>query len=191
MFFFGVLDCGQRSNCQWTLQITLHTRTPSAGSPFDPSAKMIGIYCVAMHSLILHAILSASPRAVKIETSFLRYSDGLLIRFHPIDFDCSKPVLHSKNCPLIMTFPPPPPPPPAAPAGNRAQTATTTPQPPAVTAIGPPGTFKIELLIFNGYSYKDHWAYWVGSHSNPDIGVLIHAVGDVEKGLQFSDQTQP
>lgn len=84
-----------------------------------------------------------------------------------------------------MTFPPPPPPPPAAPAGNRAQTATTSPQPPAVTAIGPPGTFKIELLIFNGYPYMDHWAYWVGSHSNPDIGVLIHAVGDVRNGFSF------
>ncbi|KAJ5573732.1 uncharacterized protein N7459_008159 [Penicillium hispanicum] len=85
-----------------------------------------------------------------------------------------------------MTIPPLPPPlPPPPPAGNKAQAVTTTPKPPVVTTTGPQGAFKVELLIFNGHPYKDHWAYWFESRSDPDVGVVIHVVGDVRKGFEF------
>ncbi|ODM20279.1 hypothetical protein SI65_03332 [Aspergillus cristatus] len=88
-----------------------------------------------------------------------------------------------------MSFPssktgasPPPPPPPAArqtPANSQA------PKPPVVPATGPAGAFMVELLVYNGAPFKDHWAYWVRSHEDPDIGVLMHAAGDVRNGFKF------
>ncbi|QQK42088.1 kinase-like domain-containing protein [Penicillium digitatum] len=77
---------------------------------------------------------------------------------------------------------PPPPPPP----GPRQTTARPqAPLPPAVAPSGPPGAFLVELLIYNGAPFKDHWSYWVRSHQDPDLGVLIHAAGDVRNGFQF------
>jgi hypothetical protein len=65
---------------------------------------------------------------------------------------------------------------------------TATPVPPDVAAEGPPGAFLVELLISNGAPFKDHWAYWVRSHSDPNIGVKIHATGDVRNGFIFEVQ---
>ncbi|KAH8435332.1 uncharacterized protein LDX57_012961 [Aspergillus melleus] len=79
------------------------------------------------------------------------------------------------------TAPPPPPPPqPAQPATFPQATS-----PPAVPPSGSPGAFLVELLIYNGAPFKDHWAYWVRSHQNPDLGVRMHAAGDVMNGFQF------
>ena len=74
--------------------------------------------------------------------------------------------------------PPPPPPPPAAetPSG---------PEPPVVAEEGPDGAFLVELLAYRGWPFKDHWAYWVRSHADHEVGVLIHATGDVRSGFQF------
>ena len=76
--------------------------------------------------------------------------------------------------------PPPPPPQPAQTASN-----PQTPRPPTVPPSGPPGAFLVELLIYNGAPFKDHWAYWVRSHQDPDLGVRMHAAGDVMNGFQF------
>lgn len=43
----------------------------------------------------------------------------------------------------------------------------------------------VELLIWNGSPFKDHWAYFVGSHADPNIGVKIHATGNVRSGFEF------
>lgn len=43
----------------------------------------------------------------------------------------------------------------------------------------------VELLIYNGSPFKDHWAYYVRSHTEVDIGVRIHATGDVRNGFKF------
>jgi hypothetical protein len=43
----------------------------------------------------------------------------------------------------------------------------------------------VELLITNGSPFKDHWAYFVRSHADPDIGVKIHATGNVRTGFEF------
>ncbi|KAJ5542925.1 hypothetical protein N7535_005347 [Penicillium sp. DV-2018c] len=59
------------------------------------------------------------------------------------------------------------------------------PRPPAVAPSGPPGAFLVELLIYNGAPFNNHWSYWVRSHQDPDIGVLIHAAGEVRTGFQF------
>ncbi|KAJ5154935.1 uncharacterized protein N7500_010374 [Penicillium coprophilum] len=56
---------------------------------------------------------------------------------------------------------------------------------PAVPLIGPTGAFMVELLIWNGSPFKDHWAYFVRSHADPDIGVKIHATGNVRNGFEF------
>lgn len=73
--------------------------------------------------------------------------------------------------------PPPPPPPPAV--------GKDVPKPPVVPPEGPAGAYLVELLIFNGWPFKDHWAYWVRSSSEPDIGVQLHATGDVRNGFEF------
>ncbi|OAA35527.1 hypothetical protein NOR_07912 [Metarhizium rileyi] len=62
---------------------------------------------------------------------------------------------------------------------------TLQPKPPSVNFNGPAGAFLVELLIYNGAPFKDHWAYWVRSHHEPEIGVFIHATGDVRNGFQF------
>ncbi|RYO76717.1 hypothetical protein DL766_004165 [Monosporascus sp. MC13-8B] len=80
---------------------------------------------------------------------------------------------------------PPPPAPPPPPAIKQAPAPPPGPKPPNVTGTGPAGAFLVELLIYNGAPFKDHWAYWVRSHNNPDIGVLIHATGDVKNGFKF------
>ncbi|KAK1987891.1 hypothetical protein LZ30DRAFT_745512 [Colletotrichum cereale] len=59
------------------------------------------------------------------------------------------------------------------------------PKPPAVALEGPHGAFLVELLVYNGSPVKDHWAYFVCSHGNRDIGVKIHATGDMP--LQWVD----
>ncbi|KAE8311555.1 hypothetical protein BDV41DRAFT_565695 [Aspergillus transmontanensis] len=76
-----------------------------------------------------------------------------------------------------LNLPPPPPPPPLI--------GKTAPKPPSVASEGPAGAYLVELLIFNGWPFKDHWAYWVRSHSHPDIGVQLHATGDVRNGFVF------
>lgn len=43
----------------------------------------------------------------------------------------------------------------------------------------------VELFIYNGAPFKDHWAYWVGSHTHAHLGVLIQAVGDVKEGFRL------
>ncbi|CAG8097950.1 unnamed protein product [Penicillium olsonii] len=75
------------------------------------------------------------------------------------------------------------PPPPPVPKQTTAR--SQAPLPPAVAPSGPPGAFLVELLIYSGAPFKDHWSYWVRSHQDPDLGVLMHAAGDVRKGFQF------
>ncbi|OAQ59559.1 hypothetical protein VFPPC_03789 [Pochonia chlamydosporia 170] len=64
-------------------------------------------------------------------------------------------------------------------------------RPPTVPAHGPPGATLVELLTYNGYPFKDHWAYFVQSQGDPDLGVVLHATGDVINGfsLEFKRST--
>ncbi|KAK2035759.1 hypothetical protein LZ31DRAFT_511917 [Colletotrichum somersetense] len=78
--------------------------------------------------------------------------------------------------------PPPPPPPPIV---KKAPTPPPASKPPVVASKGPPGVFLVESVVYNGAPFKDHWAYFVRSHENPDIGVLIHATGDVKNSFKF------
>ncbi|PWY69634.1 hypothetical protein BO94DRAFT_421845, partial [Aspergillus sclerotioniger CBS 115572] len=48
-----------------------------------------------------------------------------------------------------------------------------------------PNSLLLELHIFNGHPFKDHWAYWIPSPSDPNIGVKIHATGDMRNGFIF------
>ncbi|KAJ6019880.1 hypothetical protein N7499_002988 [Penicillium canescens] len=82
--------------------------------------------------------------------------------------------------PITIVAPPPPPPPPAV----MAPTSLAS-KPPQVAPTGPIDAFMVELLIYNGSPFKDHWGYWVRSHTSPDIGVMIHATGDVRNGFVF------
>ncbi|KAI1168337.1 hypothetical protein F5B18DRAFT_598039 [Nemania serpens] len=85
----------------------------------------------------------------------------------------------------IMPLPPPPPPPPTKAELPAPAARPQAPQPPSISATRPSGAFKLELLIFNGWPFKDHWAFWVPTASNPDIGTQVHAVGDVRNGFEF------
>ncbi|KLU84802.1 hypothetical protein MAPG_03838 [Magnaporthiopsis poae ATCC 64411] len=82
-------------------------------------------------------------------------------------------------------MPPPLPPPPPSTSHNAAAPPTAAPQPPAVANSGPPGSLLVELLIFNGHPFKDHWAYFVPSRGDADVGVQMHAAGDVRTGFTF------
>lgn len=75
--------------------------------------------------------------------------------------------------------PPPPPPPPSTKAAN----SIAIPRRPNVAANGPRGAFMVELVTYSGAPFKDHWAYFIRSHQNPQVGVFIHATGDVRNGF--------
>lgn len=79
---------------------------------------------------------------------------------------------------------PPPPPPPLPPSFNAAVPASG-PAPPVVANKGPAGALLVELIVYNGSPFKDHWAYFVQSSFHPSIGVIIHATGDVRNGFRF------
>ncbi|KAK2592983.1 hypothetical protein QQS21_009311 [Conoideocrella luteorostrata] len=81
--------------------------------------------------------------------------------------------------------PPPPPPPLGGSHISGAARGIQQPTPPPVSLEGPTGAFLLELLIYNGAPFKDHWALWVRSHGHPDVGVTIHATGDVKNGFQL------
>ncbi|GKZ25585.1 hypothetical protein AbraIFM66951_001357 [Aspergillus brasiliensis] len=74
------------------------------------------------------------------------------------------------------------PPPPPSPAPNPSPTQA---QPPTIPPTGPKNALLLELHIFNGHPFKDHWAYWISSATDPLIGVKIHATGDVRNGFIF------
>ncbi|KAJ5740711.1 hypothetical protein N7493_000583 [Penicillium malachiteum] len=73
---------------------------------------------------------------------------------------------------------------PAAGNRNRPHAPGTTSQP--IVPPKPDGNeILVELLIFNGAPFKDHWAYWVCSRDDPLIGVKVHVTGDVRTGFEF------
>ncbi|GAB1315259.1 hypothetical protein MFIFM68171_05469 [Madurella fahalii] len=86
--------------------------------------------------------------------------------------------------------PPPPPPPPSGPPRQGWQvTAVSAPKPkldvPPTAPPHTPNSRLVELLIYNGWPFADHWEYFVaGSHaSNPDVGTVIQAAGNVRDGF--------
>ncbi|KAL2754215.1 hypothetical protein ACRALDRAFT_1081339 [Sodiomyces alcalophilus JCM 7366] len=99
---------------------------------------------------------------------------------HPKDF----------SGPTNTAGPPAPPTPPGLPPPPIVENASNSTPPPTAKPLtvpleGPPGAFLVELLIFNGSPFKDHWAYFVRSHRNHNVGVYIHATGDVLNGFNF------
>lgn len=77
--------------------------------------------------------------------------------------------------------PPTPPPPPVSGVIPRP----AAPNAPTVAPKGPEGAFLVELLVYNGSPFKDHWAYFVRSNTAPSKGVVLHATGDVRNGFKF------
>lgn len=58
--------------------------------------------------------------------------------------------------------------------------------PPVVDTQYSPDAFMVELLIvYNPYPNKDHWAFFIQSHIDPDIGAVIHATGSTKSGFEF------
>lgn len=94
-----------------------------------------------------------------------------------LSLDILKNLRH--QCP-DMPLPPPPPPPSFGTTARQAR-----PSPPVVAAHGPPRALLLELVVYNGAPFKDHWAYFVRSSYNPSAGVMIHATGDVRNGFQL------
>ncbi|TGO37807.1 hypothetical protein BHYA_0088g00030 [Botrytis hyacinthi] len=86
--------------------------------------------------------------------------------------------------------PPPPPPPPPPPIFSKPFTPAKLPPTLSPLPLRPPNTFLIELLIYNGHPYKDHWAYFIRSPSHTSIGVRLHATGDVRNGFRFEIQQE-
>ncbi|KAG2412997.1 hypothetical protein HFD88_010556 [Aspergillus terreus] len=77
----------------------------------------------------------------------------------------------------------PPPPPPPLIAKNTA--SSSAPTPPEVHPNVPPGGFLVELLIYNGAPFKDHWAYFIHPSKRSELGVLMEAAGDVRNGFKI------
>ncbi|KAL4787338.1 hypothetical protein BJX76DRAFT_354286 [Aspergillus varians] len=80
--------------------------------------------------------------------------------------------------------PPPPPPPPPATTDSKPNNTTPPPSPP-VPPTGASGSSLVNLLIYNGHPFNDHWAYFVQSCTCKSIGVKIHATGSVRTGFLF------
>lgn len=78
-----------------------------------------------------------------------------------------------------------PPPPPPQPISGKIHALSRVGNPPVLPSNEPAGAFLVELLIYNGAPFKDHWAYYVGSHDESEIGVKIQATGDVRNGFRF------
>lgn len=80
---------------------------------------------------------------------------------------------------------PAPPPPPADGGGSRGP--RPGPARPVVAPEGPAGARLVELAVYNGAPFADHWAYFVRPGAGPagaaTAGVLINAVGDVATGF--------
>ena len=83
-----------------------------------------------------------------------------------------------------MTSAPPPPPPPAI----KKFPVHNAPNPPAISPTRPEGAYLVELISYNGSPFKDHWAYWVSSSTNSDLGASTDAAGDVRTGFTFQVQ---
>ncbi|KND94709.1 hypothetical protein TOPH_00023 [Tolypocladium ophioglossoides CBS 100239] len=79
------------------------------------------------------------------------------------------------------SMPPPPPPPPAF----KGAAPRPAPKPPTVAARGPAGAFLVELFVYNGSPFKDHWAYFVRSNDQSSKGVRVHATGDVRNSFKL------
>ncbi|KAJ4267124.1 hypothetical protein NW762_003222 [Fusarium torreyae] len=79
-----------------------------------------------------------------------------------------------------MPLPPPPPPP-----SFLSPAPLSPPKPPIVASKGPPGALLVELNAYNGSPFNDHWSYFVRSSHDPDVGVVIEAVGDVRTGFKL------
>ncbi|KGQ05001.1 hypothetical protein BBAD15_g9753 [Beauveria bassiana D1-5] len=78
---------------------------------------------------------------------------------------------------------PPPLPCPTVPAANHQP--EPTPPTVALAPREPPDALLLELITANGYPFKDHWSYFVRSRRHPDVGVVIHATGDVANGFRL------
>ncbi|KAF5636137.1 hypothetical protein F52700_5451 [Fusarium sp. NRRL 52700] len=55
---------------------------------------------------------------------------------------------------------------------------------PVVSEKRPQGSLLLELIKHNGAPFNDHWAYFVQSTSEPCVGIVYEAVGDVRSGFQ-------
>lgn len=86
-----------------------------------------------------------------------------------------------------MSHLPPAPPPPPLPSGFRppSPASISIPTPRFVESKGPAGAFLVELMVFNGSPFNNHWAYFVQSSSNPSVGAVLHSTGDVRNGFRF------
>ncbi|KAF5664353.1 hypothetical protein FHETE_7110 [Fusarium heterosporum] len=84
-----------------------------------------------------------------------------------------------------MSSSPPPPPPPPPPSSYRTIPFSSRPVPPIVTGDVFTGGLLLELLVYNGAPFNDHWAYFIQSDFNSDVGVYIDAQGDVRNGFKL------
>ncbi|KAF4969844.1 hypothetical protein FSARC_3002 [Fusarium sarcochroum] len=79
-----------------------------------------------------------------------------------------------------MPVPPRPPPP-----SFKSSVPLPRPKPPIVAPNGPPGALLVELNTYSGSPFNDHWAYFVRSSQDLDVGVVFEAVGDVRTGFKL------
>ncbi|KAH6951904.1 hypothetical protein HG530_012409 [Fusarium avenaceum] len=79
-------------------------------------------------------------------------------------------------------MPPPSPPPPPS---FRTAPTPSRPAPPVVSENAPHGALLLELLVYSGAPFNDHWAYFIRSSSSPNTGVYIDAQGDVRNGFEL------
>ncbi|KAL4947911.1 hypothetical protein BDW69DRAFT_189759 [Aspergillus filifer] len=87
---------------------------------------------------------------------------------------------------MVSANPSPPPPPPPPPITIQTTSTKISVKTPSITlAETVPDSFLVNLLIYNGYPFKDHWAYFVQSHRNPNRGTKIHVTGSVRTGFTF------
>jgi hypothetical protein len=80
--------------------------------------------------------------------------------------------------------PVPPPLPPTSSTVNIHAPSQQVPRP-IVPNNGPSGALLLHLAIHSGGTFKNHWGYFIRSGDDPNLGNIIHVVGDVKNGFEF------
>lgn len=90
-----------------------------------------------------------------------------------------KTKLAMASPPALAPLPPPP--------SLEPKVCTDPVSPPHAAPDRPtPDARQLELLIYNGAPFHDHWAYFVQRDAgSPSVGVKTHATGDVRSGFAF------
>lgn len=75
--------------------------------------------------------------------------------------------------------------PPSPSSSFKAAVVASGPTPLVVANNGPAGALLVELIIYDGSPFMDHWAYFIRSSLHSSVGVIMHATSDARNGFRL------